>query len=84
MCNRIRVRKTRVEILRIAEKIYGSKTNTVKAQKYLDIRIKVIKYPENTSIGRTYDLGHKIPFSNWENCVTRTNDRKPAMGLKNH
>ena len=46
--------------------------------------LTVIKYQENTSIRYTYNLGHKIPFSNRVKCVTRTSDRKPAIGLKNH
>ena len=79
---RIRVGKPASGFYESLKSIYSSKINAVKRQKYLDISLTVIKYHENTFIRYTYDLGLKIPFSNWVKCVTRTSDRKSALGRK--
>ena len=47
------------------------------------LRYKIKKF-ENTFIKCNKDFEHKKSISNWAKCVTRTSDRKLALGLKNH
>ena len=83
MCTRSRVRIPAAGIYESLKNLRGSKK---KDHKSIEIfRYKIEKFNSTLKILYVHeDFEHKRSNSNWVKCVTRTSDRKPVLGLKNH